>query len=173
MAGPISANSQSISVIRDSGNEYREGALYFTPQVALYGFALNFGANLEYGLTDNIGLGGTIMFAFWSDNDFFGGRISQTLITPSAEAYYHFTQLDVDKLDLYTGAALGFSIYSFDWDIQGGDDGMGTSGLFLSPVLGGRYYITPKIAASLKLYVSILGDWAGVGGVIGVTIVLK
>ena len=110
---------------------------------------------------------------FWSDN-IFGNRLSETLITPSVDAYYHFTQLDVDKLDLFAGAALGFSIYSFNWDYQGVDDGnTGTSNIFLSPILGARYYFNEKIAASLKLYISILGNWAGVGGVAGVTIVLK
>ncbi len=167
MAAPLLADAQTVNVIRETGNEYREGALYLTPQVALYGFALNFGASLEYGLTENIGVGGTLMFAFWGDPG-----ISFTLITPSAEAYYHFTKLDVDKVDLFAGAALGFSIYSFKAD-NAWIDGTGTSGLFLSPILGGRYYFSEKIAASLKLYLSILGNWAGVGGVLGVTIVLK
>jgi len=108
MAAPMLSNAQSINVAPQSGNEYRKGGFYLTPQVALYGFALNFGASAEFGLTENIGLGGTLMFAFWGDPG-----ISFTLITPSVEGYYHFTKLDVDKLDLFAGAALGFSIYSW------------------------------------------------------------
>ncbi|MFC2161055.1 hypothetical protein ACFLRX_05320, partial [Acidobacteriota bacterium] len=131
-------------------------------------YALNFGASLEFGLTENIGVGGTLMLAFWGDTG-----ISYTLITPSAEGYYHFTQLDVDKLDLFAGAALGFSIYSFKADNAWIGDGTGTGNLFLSPILGGRYYFSEKIAACLKLYISLVGGWSGVGGVLGVTIVLK
>ncbi len=173
MAAPMLTNAQSINVARETDNEYREGGLYLTPQVALYAYAFNFGASLEFGLTENIGVGGTLMFAFWSDN-FFGERLSQTLITPSVNAFYHFIQLDVDKLDLFAGASLGFSIYSSNWDTPGGDDAnVGTSNLFLSPILGGRYYFSEKIAASLKLYISLIGGFAGVGGVVGVTILLK
>ena len=50
MAAPILANAQSINAARETDNEYREGGLYLTPQVALYAFALNFGASLEFGL---------------------------------------------------------------------------------------------------------------------------
>jgi hypothetical protein len=173
IAAPLLANAQTVSAARETDKEYREGGLYLTPQIALYAYALNFGASLEYGLNENIGVGGTIMFASWGD-DIWGNRLSQTLITPSVEAYYHFIKLDVDKLDLFAGASLGFSIYSFKWDVPGMEGGdVGTSNLFLSPVVGGRYYFSEKIAASLKLYISILGNWAGVGGVAGITVVLK
>ncbi len=167
MSAPMFVHSQSMSAARNIQSEYQKGGLYLTPQVALYSYAFNFGAALEFGLTDNIGVGGTLMFAFWSDPG-----ISYSLITPSVEGYYHFTQLDVDKLDLFGGAALGFSIYNFNSD----DlwlDGTGTSDLFLSPILGGRYYVSEKIAVCLKLYISLVGGWAGVGGVLGATIVLK
>jgi hypothetical protein len=168
LAAPVFSNAQSINAARTTDNKYHKGGLYLTPQVALYSYALNFGASMEFGLTENIGIGGTLMLAFWGNTG-----INFTLITPSVEGFYHFTQLDVDKLDLFAGAALGFSIYSFNADSSWIDGGTGTGSLFLSPVLGGRYYFSEKIAACLKLYLSILGDWAGVGGVLGVTILLK
>jgi len=173
MVLPELSSAQTVAMMQNSGNNnlFREHGLYFTPQVAITSYAFNFGASMEYGLTENIGVGGTVMLAFWSDNAL---RLSQTLITPSAEGYYHFTKLDVENLDLFAGAALGFSIYSFSWDFGNGDDNaVGAGGVFLSPILGGRYFFSEKIAACLKLYVSIIGNFAGVGAVAGVTIVLK
>ncbi len=99
---------------------------------------------------------------------------SNSLIALSADAAYHFTSLDVEKLDAYAGAALGFSIYSWKEKSGFGGDlsGSGSSGLYLQPFLGARYYVTPSIAVNLRLNVAVLGDWSGVGGYIGVSIPL-
>jgi len=62
LAAPVIANAQSVNAVCATDNEYREGGLYLTPQVALYAYAFNFGASLEFGLTENIGVGGTLIF---------------------------------------------------------------------------------------------------------------
>ena len=154
-----------------SSEEFAKGSLFLTPQVGITTYAIPFGISAEFGLTPNIGIGATAMFQLWSDEWW-----SQTLINLSADAAYHFTQLDVEKLDLFAGASLGFSIYSWNWK-SGYEDwfegSTGSSGLYISPFLGARYFFSPKFAASLKTYFSIIGSYAGVGGVLGVTIRLK
>lgn len=163
-----------ISLSGFSGEkEFSKGSMFITPQVALYSYAPNFGASLEIALTENIGIGGSVMFAFWSEK-ILGVKISESLIIPSVDAYYHFTKLAVQKLDLFVGASLGFSIYSWSWDFAGDDwRDAGSSGFYLTPFFGGRYYLNDKFAICLRLNATALGDWAGIGGVLGVTIRLK
>lgn len=152
-------------------SEFGKGSFLLTPQVGLNSYTIPFGLSAEYGITPNIGVGATAMFMLWSDQYW-----TNTVIGLSADAAYHFTQLDVEKLDVFAGASLGFTIYSWSWK-SGYDDWLdgstGSSGLYLSPFVAGRYFFTPKIAACLKAYFSIVGSWSGVGGILGVTIKLK
>jgi len=153
--------------------EFSKGKLFLTPQFAYYSYAPNLGLSVEYAVTDNIGIGGSCMFAFWSD-EFLDVKISETLITPSAEAYYHFTNIQAEKLDFFAGLSVGYSIFSWSWDI--GDttwSDAGSSGLFLSPILGARYYLSKKLALCLKGHYSVLGSWTGIGGEIGLTFMLS
>lgn len=151
--------------------EFGKGSLFVTPQVEFNSYTVPFGVSMEYGVTRNIGVGGTAMFWLWSDRYW-----SNTVIALSADAAYHFTQLDVDKLDLFAGASLGFLIYSWSWKSgygSGIDGSSGSSGRGLSAFLAARYFFTPKIAVCLKTNFLIVGSWRGVGGVLGVTIRLK
>ena len=145
---------------------FNMNGFYLTPQlgIASWGGSIPFGVNAEYGLTKNIGIGGTAMLQFWNEEG-----ISESWIMLSAEGYYHF-DINVDKLDLYVGAGLGYGIYSVSGTLLSGS---GSSGLILEPLAGVRYYFSPKIAASLRLTGSIVGGYTGVGGAIGVTFVLK
>ena len=155
---------------------FKKDGIYVTPKIGLYTWAFNFGVNVEYGITDVIGVGGDIMMAFWSDDWGILGKISESVITPSAFVAYHFHEvIDLPaELDVFAALFLGYSIYSWDWDNGGiGDwgDSAGSS-LFLNPTLGARYYFTDKIAAYLNLAFAALGAYTGVGGVIGVTFAL-
>ncbi|MBN1939548.1 MAG: outer membrane beta-barrel protein [Candidatus Aminicenantes bacterium] len=152
--------------------EFWKGGIYVTPQFGInsWGGSIPFGVNVEYGLTENIGIGGSAMFNFWSDEWW-----SETLINLAAEAAYHFTKIPTDKLDLYAGAGLGYSIYS--WKYKSGysgwdDSGSGSSGLYLQLIAGVRYFVSPKIAVSLRAIGSLIGHWAGVGGALGATFIL-
>jgi hypothetical protein len=158
--------------------EFSKGSMYLTPQVGINSYAIPFGAWFEVALTENIGVGGSVMFQFWSEDLFlfdadFG--YSATLITPAVEAAYHFTKIKMEKLDLYAGAALGFSIYKVSWkdDFGGDDDVTGSSGIYLSPFAGGRYYFSEKMAVNAKVNFSAIGDFSGVGGTVGLTIRLN
>lgn len=149
--------------------EFEKRQIYLTPQIAYYTFAPNLGVSLEYGLTENIGIGGSLMFSSWSTG---GGmfKVSESLITPSLDVYYHFTQPHIKKIDLFAGISLGYSIYSWSWDLGESDwSDKSSSGLFLSPIFGVRYYFSPKLAISLRTNYSALGDWSGIGGVLGIT----
>ncbi len=157
--------------------EFNKGGFYLTPQFGLasWGGSLPFGVNGEYALNENIGVGGTVMVQMWSETYW-----SESLIGLSAEANYHLTDFvaksNLKKVDLYVGAGLGYSIYSWKWKIGYGDwltGSTGSSGLILEPIVGGRYYFSPKIGICVRLVGSIVGSYTGFGGTIGVTFSLK
>lgn len=158
-----------VSSVFAGEKEFGKGQLFLTPQAAYYSYAPNLGVSVEYALTENIGIGGSIMLAFWSAG---GGvnKFSESLITPSIDAYYHFIKVQVEKLDLFAGLSVGYSIYSLSVGIESTEyNDAGSSGIYLSPILGIRYYLTPKLALSLRSHYSALGDWSGMGGELGIS----
>ena len=130
--------------------EFNKGEKYLTPQIGFNSWTIPFGANLEYAMTENIGVGGTVMAWFWG-----GGG----LIVPSIEAAYHFTMLEVDKLDLSAGGGLGFAIAT---------GGGYTGAIYPFILLNGRYYFKPNMAFNLRLNMSF-GTWGSAGALVGVT----
>ncbi len=136
--------------------EFNKGGKYITPQIGLYSGEIPFGASFEYGITENIGVGGTLMMWFGSGYHVF---------MPSVDGAYHFTKLKVEKLDLFAGASLGFAIL-------GGNGFNGSSGLSLNPFVAGRYYFSEKMGVSLRCYFGLIGDWTGFGSLLGVVIKL-
>jgi hypothetical protein len=154
-------------------NEFTKGAFYLTPQIGLYswGGSIPFGAAGEFALTPNIGVGGSVMVHFWSEEFF-----SESLISFSAEVLYHFTKIKAQKFDLFAGGGLGYSVFSWKW--KSGYDNFfegssGSSGLYLDPILGARYWFSPKLAVSVRLIGSLIGNWTGFGGQLGLTFRLK
>ncbi len=145
--------------------EFKKGASFITGEFGFSSWATPFGASYEMAYNDNIGIGASAWMQSWSSVGF-----SQTLITPSVFAQYHFTKINVKKLDVAAGVSLGYSIYSADSDLF---TITGSSSLFLSGVLTIRYYFTDKLAVSLKETYSFLGDWSGSYAMIGVTYRLK
>jgi len=143
--------------------EFSQNSLYITPQVGINTFTIPFGLNIEYALTPNIGIGGTTMMWLWNEAFW-----SSSVIALSAEGTYHFTQLDLEKFDVFAGAGIGFGIYSFK-EKTGFIEGAGTSGILVDIFVGGRYYFNPKFAVSLKVGGG-LTTWSTFGAVIGVTI---
>jgi hypothetical protein len=149
--------------------EFMKGTFYLTPQLGFssWGGSLPFGVNGEYAMTENIGVGGTVMAQFWSETYW-----KESLISLSAEALYHFIKLNADKFDIYGGAGLGYSIVSVSYNTGYFNGSSAASGLDLYPILGARYWFSPKIAASIRFNARVLGSFTGVGGVIGVTFIL-
>lgn len=139
-----------VSALTFSADNFEKGGKYVTPQIGLNSWAIPIGASYGIGFTENIEIGGTVMAYFFD---------GISVIVPSADAMYHFTELDL-PVDLFGGASLGYTIYS------GGGD------MFLTPFLGARYFFKDNLAVSFKAYFSILGTYKGVGGFLGVTLVL-
>ena len=164
----------TVSLALAGEQKFSKGRLFLIPQFTYYSYAPNLGVSMEYSLTENIGIGASFMIAFWSTDLGALGKTSESLITPSLDAYYHFTKIGVKKIDLFAGLSLGYSIYSWSWDLAGSKWGeAGTSSFYLSPTLGVRYYLTQKLALCLKSHLSAIGDWAGIGGELGLSINLN
>jgi hypothetical protein len=161
----------TFSLAFSQDKEFYKGIQTLSPVLGLNSYTVPVGVNFEAGVTDHIGIGGTAMFWWWTSQYW-----SNSLIGLSFDGAYHFTGLDVKNLDLFAGAGLGFSLYSYTWkdskpgDIQGET---GSSGLYLKPFIGARYFFNPNTAVFLRLYFQFLGDWEGAGGIIGISFKLK
>lgn len=145
--------------------QFNKEGKYLTPQLGINAWTIPFGVNFEYGLKKNIGVGANAMLWLWSD-----GFSSHTIVDLAANAAYHFTGINVDKLDLYAGGGLGITIYSFRWKYEwltGG--GAGSSGIYITPFIGARYFFSPKMAVHLRLGGTLIGSWTGFGSTIGIT----
>lgn len=110
----------------------------------LSGFAV--GASLEYGVTDFIGVGAQTDLRFY--NNWVGK--SKLAIPIAARGTYHFGKhfVKVDKLDLYGGVALGFTIGGKYYDDSYGGIWLGTydnSSLVAGVFAGGRYYFANNL----------------------------
>ncbi len=134
---------------------FEKGGKYLTPQIGLNSYAIPIGVSFGIGVTENIEAGASVLYLSWSDEYY-----KYAVVMPSVEAFYHF-KVNVKGLDPFAGLNLGYFYFT-------GDLGSYTSGLFLSPFIGSRYYFSPKTAAMLKLYFSA-GTLSGAGFVGGVT----
>lgn len=104
------------------------------------------GLSLEFGTTDKISLGGYAGYSS-AEQDIWGNiKASYTYIVVGARGSYHF-DLNVEKLDTYVGAMLGYNIASSK--VTGGawpagfDNSAG--GIAYSGHVGGRYYLGEKL----------------------------
>ncbi len=112
------------------------------------------GLSVDYGVTDNISIGG---FASYSaaKYDFSGfGSNSEwkyTYVIVGARGAYHF-EMSNEKFDPYAGALLGYNVASVTTE----DDNIDTSsvsagGFAYSVFLGARYRFTEKIGVFAEL----------------------
>ena len=136
--------------------QFHKGDKFLTPQIGLNSYATPFGANFEYAITENIGVGGTVMIALWNDWGY-----KNSLIMPSVDGAYHFTKLNVEKLDLFAGVSIGYAIFNSDYVSW-------SSGLDLSPYVAARYWFSEKLGVSLRVNYSLLGDFSSYGTFLGV-----
>lgn len=163
------------------------GSMYMTGQVGMNSYvatdepfdALPFplGASFEVFITDNIGIGSTIMFDKWCDYlGIFGGRFTFLLFKPSFDITYHFDLKKIKGLNLFTGASLGYSILSVSNNL--GNDYVGNlkSEPHFAPYLGVHFYFWEKLSGffdnlsvTLKVYWSVIGDFSGVSGAAGIS----
>jgi hypothetical protein len=157
----------------EESSKFSQGNILLTPQFGYNSYSPVFGASLELGLTDNIGIGGSLMLGFWSEN-ILSTKLSQSIINPSLDAYYHFNRLNWTNADLFMGLSLGYSIYSLSAESEWyGSEDSRSSGFYLSPIVGIRYYFSPKLILCAKSRYSAIGSFTGIGGEIGITFKLK
>ena len=135
--------------------EFAKGNFFLTPQVGFAswgGGVVPFGVNAEYAVSENIGVGGSVMYQGWTEESL--GSVS--LLTFAVQANYHFIKLEASKIDLYAGAELGYGLYNVTYNAGISSGISGASGLVLAPVVGGRYFLSPTIALSLRLTGSLV-----------------
>ncbi len=171
--------------------QFVKGSMYVTGQLGFNSYVATdepfnalpfpFGASYEVALTDNIGIGGTIMFDKWSDYlGIFGGKWTFRLFKPSLDISYHFNLNRMRGLNLFAGASLGYSLLSVSNELGSDYDGELESELHFAPFLGLHLYFWENLPGFLKnllvtsaVYWSVTGDFSGVTGVVGITYRMK
>lgn len=115
-----------------------------------YSGGIPFGASLEFGVTDQISVGGSVDYLSSS----YSAGFKFTTIYIGARANYHFNEilnLESDKVDVYGGLTLGYRSFSWgDKDFAGLGNSYG-SGIYFGGLVGGKYYFSDKIGAFLEL----------------------
>lgn len=104
------------------------------------GSLVPFGASVEYGVTDAIGVGGWVGY---------GSGNGLNVLYIGARGSYHFNELlnlENDMLDLYAG----LSLYYRNFNVTGINFNVG-SGVQLGFHIGGRYYFSDSFGVFAEL----------------------
>lgn len=141
----------SLLVTAKSDAQFRNHGMWLGPVLTLTD-PIGFGAQLEYGVSDNVGIGGILRY-YSKSYSYIGYDVSWTVIMPQFQAAYHF--MPGDQLDPYAGGRLGWAIFSWDNDRVSEPY---SSGLFLTAYGGLRYFFTPKVAGNGSLEFRVAGD---------------
>ena len=174
-----------------TGKKFAKGSMYVNGQVGTNSYvatdepfnAMPFplGASYEFALTDNIGIGGTLMFDKWSDYlGMFGGKWTFRVFKPSFDITYHFYANKMKGLNLFTGASLGYSLLSVSHELGSDYTGELRSEPHFAPFLGLHFYFWENLpgffnnlVVTSKVYWSVAGDFSGVSVAIGITYKIK
>lgn len=119
----------------------------------------------DYGVHKDITLGGELSYRSYNER-WGGSKYDHSIIGVFGNGNYHFNHaLDIPRdWDFYAGLNLGFYI----WSSSAGYGGSESSGLGLGAQVGGRYYVSKKVALNLEFG----GGNHLSGGKFGVTIKL-
>jgi hypothetical protein len=139
------------------------------------------GAGLEAMLSDNIGVGGTVMYDQWSDYlGMFGGKWTFRLFRPSLDVVYHFKTEKIRDLDFLAGASLGWSFVSVSNILGNTYDGNLKNEACLAPFMGVNLRFWPdspgflgRLSLAFKAAWSVTGHFSGVYGTAGLIYRLK
>jgi len=106
-----------------------------------YGGGFAVGGSFEVGVHEFISVGGQADINFYNYSYGFGYKDNYISVPIAARGSYHYGKhfLTIDKLDLYAGPVLGFSI-------DGNEYYSGTS-LVIGVQAGARYYFKPAMGA--------------------------
>lgn len=146
----------------------QEGEMQINAGLGLSNYGLPLYGGLEFGVGDNISVGGEISYRGYHET-YSSHKWNHSITTVAALGNYHFNELlDIpSEWDFYAGLSLGYSAWSSKLDGGGGFDysGRGGSGLYLVGQIGGRYFFKENIGINVEL-----GGGNYSGGKIGVTI---
>lgn len=140
---------QVLNIGLGIGNKLYSGNYYqskFPPVSAYYEFCVKdelFNASSSLGVGGFLGLTGAK--EGYSEN---GWRYTNIIVGPRAAIHYQF----LEKFDTYGGLMLGYNIVSAKWTGEGeGGYNSEVSAFTWSLFLGGRYYLSDKLAAMMEL----------------------
>ena len=141
--------------------------------VGFSGYGIPIYASIDFPVSDNITVGGSVSFQTNTENFGFNDtRWKHTIFGIGARGDYHFNELlDVpDEWDLYAGVSLEY--YSWETKLKGGGEaiyrGSGSGGLGFSGRVGCRYFFNEKLGANLEFG----GGSVLSSGRIGITVLL-
>jgi hypothetical protein len=140
-----------------------------------------FGAGFEAMLTDNLGVGGTMMYDQWSDYlGMYGGKWTFRLFRPSFDLAYHFAPEKIRGLDFFGGVQLGYTFVSVSNMLGNSYDGSLKSEAHLAPFVGMNLNFWPnsrgflgRLSVTFKASYSVTGRFSGFYGATGLTYRLK
>ncbi len=173
------------------GKKFARGSMYVTGQIGINSYVatddpfnampLPLGASYEVALTDNIGIGSTVMFDKWSDYlGMFGGKWTFQVFKPSLDITFHFNVNKMKGLNIFTGASLGYSILSVSNELGSDYIGELKSEPHFAPFLGLHLYFWENspgffnnLLVTSKVYWSVTGDFSGVSAAVGITYKIK
>ncbi len=154
--------------------QFHNKGVYLGPNLTLATTPTGFGADIEFGVSPNIGIGG--MVRYWGQSEtYYGYSWSWSVIIPQLTGSYHF--MPDNQLDPYLGARLGYGIYSYSTNVptvSGYTGYYGKSDVYLTGAAGLRYFFTPRISAngSIEFHLAGYDFVGGTGIVIGVDFTL-
>jgi hypothetical protein len=138
------------------------------------------GASYEFLITNNVGIGASLMLDKWCDYlGIFGGKYTFWVFKPSLDIAYHFNLNEVKGLNLFTGANLGYSLLSVSNELGNPYDGVLKNEPYIAPFLGAHFYFWEgssflnRFLVTLKVCWSVTGDFSGVYGTVGITYWIK
>jgi hypothetical protein len=149
VATTFSAAAQS------GGSSYQKGDILINAGIGLgglywgtgYGFPVSIGASGEYGITENISVGGGLSFSSVTYR-FSNVNYGYNAVSFSGRGAYHF--LTQEKLDPYAGLSLGF-VNVVEKEKNAGLIGARGGGVIWGAFAGARYYFSPKFGAYAEL----------------------
>lgn len=136
-----------LCLLVSTGNaQWEKGKSYLGPRLGIgaYGSGLSFGAGYEYGVTNEIGIGGLVDYYTYD----WGFGFKYTYLVIGAQGNYHFGEiLKWDKkLDPFAGLVIGYENVSVSGSQYAGWSAAYSSGIIIGGQVGIRYFLSPSIA---------------------------
>ena len=181
-------SSASAAIQQD---KFSERSMYVTGKIGLNSyvhtdepfdsFPFPVGGSFVFLLSDDLGLGTTIMYEKWCDYlGCFCGKFTFHIIRPSLDLTYHLDIPDAKGVNLFVGANLGYSILSVTNELGNDYQGDLKSEPHVAPFLGLHLYFwenssgfLSRILLTLKVSWSVTGDFSGVYGAAGITWMIR